>query len=131
MERIIHVAKGLSATMTRGQLLAIVLLKLQPKDISKPPEPVVRERLVRLLQTLNDSSDFAPYFANAASLASLSQSEVEGILEGTIQSPTGSGNLEATTINSDTLEDISTSHLDAAKFDAGITSSPRLRNYHS
>ncbi|KAJ9605776.1 snoRNA-binding rRNA-processing protein utp10 [Cladophialophora chaetospira] len=86
-ERLFDIARGLFDPATKSRLVAIVLQKLRPKVDRKPAAPALQAPIVRLLQTLNDSPDFSSSFASAASSAGLPLPEVEGLLEGVVQSP--------------------------------------------
>ena len=114
-ERVLHVAGELFDSSTKSRIIAVVLRKLPPQETSKSSEPAIRGQLVRLLQSLNDSPDFSPCFANAASIAGLSQSDLEGLLEGTILTQPISSNTESSAMEVDSTEQESTSKADAAK----------------
>jgi U3 small nucleolar RNA-associated protein 10 len=87
IENIFDAAGELFALPIKSQLVAILLRRVQLTDTSLSSESPLRTQLTRLLRVLNDSPDFSPSFSQAASLAGLSHSVVEHLLESTIESP--------------------------------------------
>ncbi|KIX93255.1 uncharacterized protein Z520_11111 [Fonsecaea multimorphosa CBS 102226] len=85
VERIFDTAEDHFASSTKSRLIAILLRKLSSTDAAFPPESTCWTRLVRLLQTLASSSKFSASLPQAISLAGRSQSEVEDLLQQTIQ----------------------------------------------
>ncbi|KIW88364.1 uncharacterized protein Z519_10933 [Cladophialophora bantiana CBS 173.52] len=87
VEDIFDTAKELFPAATKSQLLAILLRKFSSTDSRLSPKSKCWTRLVRLLQALAGSSNFSPSLSNAVSLAGRSQSEVEDLLQKTIEAP--------------------------------------------
>ncbi|OAP64139.1 hypothetical protein AYL99_00111 [Fonsecaea erecta] len=85
IERMFDAAQDHFTSATKSQLLATLLRKLSSTDSTLSPGSICWTRLVRLLQSLADSSKFSSSFPQAVFLAGLSQSEVEDLVQQTIQ----------------------------------------------
>nr|KAK5450986.1 snoRNA-binding rRNA-processing protein utp10 [Exophiala xenobiotica] len=73
-----------------SSLVAIVLRKLKATT-----DDTTRQQLVPLLQKLNDNVAFSPVFSQAVQLAGQSLTEVEAVIEGTIETTSGLGSIES------------------------------------
>ncbi|KIW69931.1 hypothetical protein PV04_02245 [Phialophora macrospora] len=124
IEEIFDAAGELFAPPIKSHLVAILLRRVQLIDTSLSIESPPRTQLTRLLRTLNDSPDFSSSFSQAASLAGLSHSLVEHLLESTIEDPDAqpSNLIEPTVADLDDRGAESTSAEDAVK--AMIASPP-------
>ncbi|OAL30897.1 hypothetical protein AYO20_08590 [Fonsecaea nubica] len=101
IECIFDVAEDHCASATKSRLLAPLLRKLFSTDFTLSAEST---RLMHLLQTLAGSSKFSLSFSHAMSLAGCTQTEVEGLLQQTIES-SQQPLLENTPMELDNLED--------------------------
>lgn len=99
---------------TTSRLVAVVLRKLQSTMSTNAPDPATQTRLIQLLQKLNDSSYFAPTFSMAVSLAGLSSTDVEAMIEGTIETMDRYALTEPTTTEPDTSMDALSTEINAA-----------------
>ncbi|KIW84737.1 hypothetical protein Z517_00125 [Fonsecaea pedrosoi CBS 271.37] len=111
VECIFHVAEDHCASATKSRLLAPLLRKLFSTDSTLSAEST---RLMYLLQTLAGSSKFSPSFSHAMSLAGCTQTEVEGLLQQTIES-SRQPLLEDTPMELDNLEDESLQNSEEAE----------------
>ena len=115
LEKVFAFARTLLEPATKSRLVATVLKKLIPKDSSTRADPAVRGQMVRLLQSLNDSADYSSCFADAASLAECSQSDIESMLGSTLQSPPEFAHIESTATEFDGTEDDPSNNWDAVE----------------
>ncbi|KIW30832.1 uncharacterized protein PV07_02526 [Cladophialophora immunda] len=85
IERLLDTAKDHFGLPTKSRLMAILLRKLFPTESTLSRESNCWTSLVRLLQTLADSPEFSSSLPEALALAGRSQSDIEGLLQQTIQ----------------------------------------------
>ncbi|KAL2401513.1 U3 small nucleolar RNA-associated protein 10 [Exophiala dermatitidis] len=80
---------------TAIRLVATLLRKVPKSAPAGPLESMVQERIVRILQKLNDKATFSSVLPQAASLAERPLGELEAIIQGTITLPDTSNLLES------------------------------------
>ncbi|KAG9784618.1 hypothetical protein KCU88_g2687, partial [Aureobasidium melanogenum] len=96
---------GLSAdpvpSETAIRLVATLLRKVPISAPAGPFESMVQERIVRILQKLNDKATFSSVLPQASSLAERHFDELEAIIQGTIALPDSSNLLESESMEVD------------------------------
>ncbi|EXJ83416.1 hypothetical protein A1O1_07039 [Capronia coronata CBS 617.96] len=113
VEMLFDMSPKLVEPATTSRCLAALLRRLPKATAARPLESAIRERIIRILQRLNDTPTFSSALSHAVTLAGMASADVESLIEGTIEAVEGPKLLEPAPMDIDKVGGLSESDDDS------------------